>query len=512
MKIRKSQLSMAVSAALAAACLIPSVSLGYSINTLAGAPGTLDTPGTLNTDSGGDVLLFPIYTTANGATTSFSVTNTSATQTVLTKVRFREQMHSMDALDFYVILSPSDKFDFTVSGGGANGRPVMSWKDNSCVVGPALGTADTLRSQEFPAAWTPYVAKDADLAVGHLEVLGLVALGTAQAAQAKHNTSGVPANCGALRTAFADPVAVQTLNKGGTFTDAGNVLVGRYVITVPNQGLEGGGDAIAIRDGNLARETVLGDGSWHVTAQSGKLCADTALDSNGNGTTAPEEMNCRTNSLYAWDTKEWDHPHLGEIESLAAFDDALAATKVAGDWSNNPVNSVGVDWVMSFPNKYVYLDYVSGAWVLLSHPKSIGAAADATVDGTWTTQDKADLCLSTKLNVYNTEELKASEQSVIEVSPGNLTTTSLDFCNELNVFTLSTGTDTVLDSVIQTTENRKVVTFPNLSVPRGWADLTIGWPTGGPGPGAVSGVIFTIRHTDDATINNASLTELQKFQ
>jgi hypothetical protein len=63
-------------------------------------------------DSAGDTLLFPIHTTAQNATTSFSVTNTSDEQTVLAKIRFREQTQSMDVLDFYAILSPNDKFDF----------------------------------------------------------------------------------------------------------------------------------------------------------------------------------------------------------------------------------------------------------------------------------------------------------------------------------------------------------------------------------------------------------------
>ena len=77
---------------------------------------------TFDHSSGGDTLLFPIYTAAiteldqdKAATTSFSVTNTSATQTIAAKIRFREQERSMDVLDFIVVFSPNDKFDFSVT-------------------------------------------------------------------------------------------------------------------------------------------------------------------------------------------------------------------------------------------------------------------------------------------------------------------------------------------------------------------------------------------------------------
>jgi hypothetical protein len=101
MKLRKSRLSLAVGVVLGAAAMIPATSFGWSVNT--------DT-GNLQSASGGDTLLFPIYTTVFPATTSFSVTNTSGTQTIAAKIRFREQEHSMDVLDFIVVLSPYDKF------------------------------------------------------------------------------------------------------------------------------------------------------------------------------------------------------------------------------------------------------------------------------------------------------------------------------------------------------------------------------------------------------------------
>ena len=97
-------------------------------------------PGTLVTPSGGDTLVYPIYTTATGmvngaatsATTSFSVTNTSSGpwvalpnahggQTIAAKIRFREQDHSMDVLDFVVPLVADRQVRF--HGGGRQSPP-----------------------------------------------------------------------------------------------------------------------------------------------------------------------------------------------------------------------------------------------------------------------------------------------------------------------------------------------------------------------------------------------------
>ena len=70
-KMRKSRVSMAVGAVLATAVLAPATAFGVSYDVDSSR---------VESDSGGDALLFPIYTTANGAKTSFSVTNTSSVE------------------------------------------------------------------------------------------------------------------------------------------------------------------------------------------------------------------------------------------------------------------------------------------------------------------------------------------------------------------------------------------------------------------------------------------------
>jgi len=497
MKLRKSRLSLAVGVVLGAAAMIPATSFGWSVPT--GVPG-----GFLLSQSGGDTLLFPIYSTVFPMTTSYSVTNTSASETIAAKIRFREQEHSMDVLDFIVVLSPNDKFDFTVSQDSAAVRPTMSWNDNSCLVGPGMGG-----SVQFPAP-SAFVETNEQMSVGHLEVLGMADLTNAcvdstgkaadcaatgaisLAAAAKHGTDGVPANCGIFVTTLANPANVKSLNDWGDLMDVPNVLVGRYVMTGAGLGIEAGGDAIGIRASNL------GPPAMPMSAQSSGSCTATG--------------NCV--GLYAWDKLEWDHPHLGEMGNLANFQNSLTADNISGDWSNNPDNYVGVDWMLSFPNKYAYLDYVpadtcggpsaANAWCLLSATRTgkgnpgVWTPFSETADGT------TDLCIKPAiLSVYDREEQQASGN--VSVSPGSQT--QLELCEELEIFTLAAVGQDVRDSVIQTPDRRRIITFENLDAVRGWASMTVPWATTGD---SITGVLFTTRNTDDPTINNGSITDLQK--
>ncbi len=256
MKLRKLRLTLAVSAVLGATALIPATSFGWSV----------DTPlATLDNASGGDTLLFPLYTTVNPMTTSFSTTNTGG-QTIVAKIRFREQERSMDVLDFLVIYSPYDKFDFYVTQAADAARPTMKWNDNTCVVGPGTGG-----SVEFPAP-SPFVSGDETMSVGHLEVLGMADLTSiyvtadggvfanpgdgrvSLAAAAEHGPDGVPLDCNLLTRWLSSPTNVQTLNNrvvGSGFGDVGNFLVGRYLLTGVGLGIEAGSDAVSIQDSNL---------------------------------------------------------------------------------------------------------------------------------------------------------------------------------------------------------------------------------------------------------------------
>jgi hypothetical protein len=498
--MRKSRLGLAIGAALGAATLVPATSFGWGVDV---------STGHLATGSGGDTLLFPLYTTANAGTadvpapasTSFSVTNTS-TQTVAAKIRFREQEHSMDVLDFVVVLSAYDKFDFYVQQPVGDARPTMTWTDKSCVIGPAASTAET-RTQPFPPP-SNFVETDEQMSVGHLEVLGMadlngVCVSSSGAAAscggsaidlgeaATHDADGVPADCDILVKALASSTNVASLNSlySSTAESVGNVLVGRYVvdngITLADGfhvGIEGGSDAINIQNSDL------GWPDEKITSQTNTPCS-----SSGNCT-----------AHYAWDTADWDHPHLAEMAGLANFQDALTAANVAGDWSNDVSNDVGVDWVLSFPAKYAYLDKPGSDWWLLSEtPDDLGGNS-----GIWTSKDTKNLCLNTTgVLAYDTEEKESSAS--VTVSPG--ARTELDICNELSIFTLAGEAQEVKPSVIQTPDRRQVIRFQNLDATRGWGNIGLAWPTPGD---AVTGLIFTTRATTGVLDQNGSITDLQK--
>jgi hypothetical protein len=262
---------------------------------------------------------------------------------------------------------------------------------------------------------------------------------------------------------------------------------------------------VATPSPSATQTTVAGkEGGLRIPAQSSASC-----DRNGNGSLDADE-NCASN--YAWDTAEWDHPHLAEMNNFWGFQFGLTATSVSGDWSNNLDNAVGVDWVLSFPSKYAYLDWVNdcgdattsaNVWCLLEDIKTF----PGPTFGSWTSSSTTNLCIKDNaLRVFDTEEGEASGN--VNVSPGSRTT--LDICEEMQVFTLAAEGDTPRESVIQYSDRRAVVEFLNLPAQRGWAELSLSWPTSRLEGGAVTGILFTTRATDDPTINNGSITELKK--
>lgn len=87
-------------------------------------------------DGVGDFLIAPAYFIGGGMTTDLKVINTSATESVVAKVVFRDQVSSAEVLDFLVYLSPSDVWNGKVSceAADANGqctRSVVTSADDS---------------------------------------------------------------------------------------------------------------------------------------------------------------------------------------------------------------------------------------------------------------------------------------------------------------------------------------------------------------------------------------------
>lgn len=514
---RKSSLSLALGVALGSMALVPALSHAYSVeNNVLG--------GSITTDGGGDTLLFPFYTTANGSTTSFSVSNTSDA-TIAAKVRFREQANSEDVRDFIVVLSPDDKFDFWVAQDANNaGKPAVFWKDNSCVVGKLQ---DVNNVKTLPLV-DNIDGRAVDPSVGHVEIIGMVDLtnvsseGYSLAVAAKHDEAGIPTNCNPIYNAFESRAKVNAMTgptgRGGSGLivenlagyDVPNALIGAYVVTAGAAGIEGGDVPVVVKD--TFNRAVL-------AAQSADACTGTDFtEGNQNSDVCFQ--------LYTWDWQEEDHPHLGDVNWVIAserdrsivanMDGALTALALRGDWSNNPANRVGYDWIATYPTKYVYLDDCDGDKVP-DENVNLGNKIIGTLPACQTPSPfgpgGGDRCMGKAfVDAFDTEEGVPSRPSPSTQGPyGN--------CNETNVFTYAMAGQSYEPSLIQTQAKREVRYFDYLpsEAVRGWLDQPLVWQTDVPthvnnryDGAATQGLIWIVRSTDDASVNNGSLRELDR--
>jgi len=120
--LKSAKIAAAVALALGAATLTsPSQAVNLSDNAL------------------GSVAIVPMYST-RGTDTYISIVNTSPTDAIALKIRFREADNSRDARDFNIVLSPNDVWVGVVTVNAA-GIPLVQTADTSCTA-PALLASD----------------------------------------------------------------------------------------------------------------------------------------------------------------------------------------------------------------------------------------------------------------------------------------------------------------------------------------------------------------------------------
>jgi hypothetical protein len=541
---QRKHLALGAAAALAGAVAAPMPAMAFSVDAAAGG---------LQTDDRGDALIFPFYTTSTEnntelglvttARTSFSVTNTSPTQSLAVKIRFREQVTSQEVFDFMVFLSPEDKFDFRIKQeADAAGDPTEAPRilfdrlrtatgaldpagsETSCVAPIGLYNYDTTGNGDSNLFRTPTFdipGVDMDdatevnraLAVGHVEVIAMADITNASLPGAggagptpigpwavhtdpQFAGGGLPANCAALVNTFTDAETLQAL-KDSQFPpqDAPDALIGRMLVTVPEAGVEAGTNAIPIK------------GLFQNEVSSAQRPLETCAD-----------WPAQCTSQYRWDDFTQNHPHLGDSPNMANVEAALFANAVANDWSRAEATQVWVDWIVGFPTKYVYTDFVDCVddndrdreWCFVNR------VLDPT--GAWTDEAPWPLdCQTTSLAVWDWDELQNSAVSPTDVP---------SLCNEVNVIHIRENTTTSPPSLIQYNAWRPEFVVENvLDRMRGWAELTFLWgtvpverdgvvnfgSTDGYMKPAVAGLAFTNRATGDPNINNASLTDLSRI-
>ncbi|MBK5963509.1 hypothetical protein CCR95_05250 [Thiocystis minor] len=482
-----SQLTLASSIALALAA-----GMGTAYQASANPALDIATPTTSEWDTAsqtGDTLLFPYYTVRDDASgnpliTTFTVTNTGDDVLVL-KFRLRDSKNSDDVLDFMWIMSPHDE--------------VVAYMDRTADGTPRVNFPADENSCRVPFGKSSYTASKGDVPnlaasqEGHMEVIPMAALDPAStyglmAIHDQTKNPPLPADCSTLNKLFGGLVAGVTTEAllrstlagaAGGATAVENDLRGSYTITAQASGFSGGGSAMALSNWD--------DAVWTTPAPSisglpgllffqlGSLAATSTLQDN-------------------YDNKQYYHPHLGDSSAVvtgggkataSALDNgSIAAASVANNWSVNPGNGVGTDWVVTFPTKYLYRTSRNATTVNgLKVVESDYAPPFDTEDSNLELR-----CTETTVKLYNREEGDVEGGgAIISPSPSEDPTY---LCNEVNVLSFSDDSGN-FNPVLRAKDDLDML-FDTTGVvqPYGWASLNLGTNA----DVAVDGFAFTRRN------------------
>ncbi|TGD74098.1 hypothetical protein E4634_08160 [Mangrovimicrobium sediminis] len=304
----------------------------------AGYAGVVNAQATLagNTQLG-DLAIVPYYTVMEGYATGVNVINTSG-RTQAVKIRFRRAADSMDALDFNVVLSPYDMYTGFIQESG--GDIFFISNDNSCTA-PA-----------YPAGGfkMPNIFREG-AETGYIEILSMgapIAETEAVAVSAKHDATGVPADCAGVRdNFFADGVSATVRGVVDSTTTVQNVA------GVPT------------------------DNTWEEAPESLKVSYfikddDSGIEFGNNAVHIAEfldgpAMTNQQRGVRDGDLLGFDHPNLdggspiGGGASIGLYEPlrvTLGAAALINDWSQNSTGtfSVDTDWVVTIPGQYLMMD------------------------------------------------------------------------------------------------------------------------------------------------------------
>lgn len=374
----------------------------------------------------GQALIYPYMTAKDGWQSFLHVVNTSGA-TVAAKVRFRAATDSADVLDFVVVLSPYDVWTGVVEQ-GVDGSYGFRPTDNSC-------TAPTIGKDVFQ----PFPVQTSEV---YAEVITMGAewgsAGTVAKA-AKHDTSGMPANCGVVAAAFqsGDSASLAEFDPQATTSPIGinlnastsNYLTGKFDLVHVAKGWSGADRATAIAN-------------FGAPSCGGTVCSPM---------TGP--MFANTN-MWMQVYGDWDHPTLAEgANGLYGINTALAKTALINEWVLNPNLGELSPWIVTFPTKKLTVD------AFTAYNTKVGTSGPTLAFG-----DKNN-CIAAAAYIYNREELTLRGG----VSPG---ASMPPLCYEANVINFESGSinsSSVLNSSV-------AVTFPTsytTGVLAGWMQLNM---------------------------------------
>jgi hypothetical protein len=452
MKCKMKQVTLAVGAVLGTLSLLPSA---QAVN--------------LATDGLGQALIFPYYTTRSGWNTLFNITNTS-NQVVVIKVRFHEGYNSRDVFDFNVVMSPFDVWNGTLSNGTGN-VPSFSTSDRTCTV-PAIPAGGQLFQGSGANGTLAYTGAAADggptttdrMREGYVSV---VMMGTSPvtglAANAVHNAAGVPANCAALRSAFALSGTTIAGLRAAFPNYAVNPLKGAFSLVNAENGWNAGGEAVTLA--NFSTVPL-------ITAQLppdrvANVFTDSFHEPDLNSGNTPGQV------LLANGTPVSELATPG----VAAVSFVLNRASVVNQWANldaaPPANpwDVRSDWVVTFPTKRFHVDTASHQFAGQATGRpGLPGATPALFPPFSRVFSAGQSCDDVNYTIYNREEqliIRLDEPvfSPAPSTPGN------QLCEEVNVLTFGAG-DTVTNVLKSPMGNGTLSgNVPELPGPNGWMQL-----------------------------------------
>jgi hypothetical protein len=285
----------------------------------------------LGTDNTGEVLLYPYYTVRNGYITSFSIVNSSVSETKAVKVRFLEGKNSAEVLDFNLFLSRRDVWTGSITQTGAGA--MLSTNDRSCTTPPIPAAGQPFSNAVYTGTSTAG-AGTADnggdtldrTREGYIEVIEMGVVSNAAVITAvTHTSAGTPANCAVVQ--------------------ASGLLTNGVDIQQPTGGLSGNGIII-----NSTTGTEFG---YVPTALAN--FSDTALYSE-SGSTLPDLSNVSpptsmvfqsTLAAPAVVTDTWANPN-----------DAVSAVFMHSQVHNeyDVETNFKTDWIITMPTKRAYVN------------------------------------------------------------------------------------------------------------------------------------------------------------
>jgi hypothetical protein len=326
----------------------------------------------INPDGLGQVLLYPYYTVNGGNATLLSVVNTT-NEGKAVKVRFLEALNSAEVLDFNLYLSPFDVWTASVESN--DGGAILTTTDTSCTVPNNVGKDGGTQFVPFEfQSNNPDIVglidqvriggasgTLVDLSVaervrqGHVEIIEMGTLlneagdstfdPLAWSTHAGPITNRVPANCGALQTAWTRP-------SGAWIADDGRA------VDAPSGGLFGGATIVDVTFGRSL--------TFNADAIDGFFSPiGLALEANGTesdlhfepGDTRPNLGQARTNADGTATANIFDN---GDIVTATYADglDAVSATLMSrfiyNEYNMDAGLAAASEWVVTFPTKRLH--------------------------------------------------------------------------------------------------------------------------------------------------------------